>query len=370
MIWHSYHGAGAGCRPGGRRTCTGRRSMNAAPWRRNFVLALALLSLTGARSAAGAESWSATSGDVQVRCRLTVGGSFDAVTTALSGTLARAAPDGADYAGVLRVDLATLDSGIGLRNSHLRDNYLEVERGPEFREAVLSSIVLDDPLPAGAGRHETGVLGNALPARGAAPDRGRSGAAPSRRADAGRSDVSPSAWKRSTSRRHATWASVSGTPWRSLSHSTRHAHRCAVGRRAMNCSGERNAVTCTESRWAATRIALALPRRCWRHGAPVRRSPNRSFLSKQYRTLHRLSLLGVGRRPADAVRTVAVAGGDLDVRAPGRRRGSGAAGRRRGRLPLRRCSGTRTRCSSASTSGPRIWASTCLAAPWPTAISS
>ena len=133
--------------------------MNGAPWRRNFVLALALLSLTGARSAAGAESWSATSGDVQVRCRLTVGGSFDAVTTALSGTLARAAPDGADYAGVLRVDLATLDSGIGLRNSHLRDNYLEVERGPEFREAVLSSIVLDDPLPAGAGRHETTFSG-------------------------------------------------------------------------------------------------------------------------------------------------------------------------------------------------------------------
>ena len=133
--------------------------MNGAPWRRNFALALALLSLTGARSAAGAESWSATSGDVQVRCRLTVGGSFDAVTTALSGTLARATPDGADYSGELRVDLSTLDSGIGLRNSHLRDNYLEVERGPEFRHAVLSDIVLDDPLPASAGRHETAFSG-------------------------------------------------------------------------------------------------------------------------------------------------------------------------------------------------------------------
>ena len=133
--------------------------MNGAPWRRNFALALALLSLTGVHTAVAAELWSVSSGDVEVRCRLTVGGSFDAVTTALSGTLQRAPPDVADYAGELRVDLATLDSGIGLRNSHLRDNYLEVERGPEFREAVLSSIVLDDPLPAGAGRHETAFSG-------------------------------------------------------------------------------------------------------------------------------------------------------------------------------------------------------------------
>ena len=119
------------------------------------ALALAALGLAGTRIAAAAESLSVSSGDVQVRCRLTVGGSFNVVTTALSGTLQRATPDGADYSGELRVDLATLNSGIELRNSHLRDNYLEVERGPEFREAVLSGIVLDDPLPAGAGRHET-----------------------------------------------------------------------------------------------------------------------------------------------------------------------------------------------------------------------
>ena len=95
------------------------------------------------------------SGDVRVRCRLTVGGSFDAVTSAISGTLWSDAADAASYAGALRVDLATLDSGIGLRNSHLRDNYLEVERGPEFRQAVLSGIRLDEPLPADANRHET-----------------------------------------------------------------------------------------------------------------------------------------------------------------------------------------------------------------------
>ena len=127
--------------------------------RRTVAVALAALALTGAHTAVAAESWSATSGEVQVRCRLTVGGSFDVVTSALSGTLARATPDGTDYAGELRVDLATLDSGIGLRNSHLRDNYLEVVRGPEFQSAVLSGLVLDDPLPAGASRHETGFSG-------------------------------------------------------------------------------------------------------------------------------------------------------------------------------------------------------------------
>ena len=117
------------------------------------ALALAALGLVGTRIAAAAESWSVSSGDVQVRCRLTVGGSFDAVTAAISGTLQRAAPAAASYAGELRVDLATLDTGIGLRNGHLRHTYLDVQRGPDFRQAVLSGIVLDDPPPASAGRH-------------------------------------------------------------------------------------------------------------------------------------------------------------------------------------------------------------------------
>lgn len=119
------------------------------------TIVLAALGLAGAQGAEGADSWNVTGGDVRARCRLTVGGSFDAVTSAISGTLRSDAADAASYPGALRVDLATLDSGIGLRNSHLRDNYLEVERGPEFRHAVLSGIRLEDPLPAGAGNHET-----------------------------------------------------------------------------------------------------------------------------------------------------------------------------------------------------------------------
>ena len=120
-----------------------------------FAGIIVLVCLCGAPAAAGAQSWSVPSGDVQVRCRMTVGGSFNAVTSSLSGTLQPRSPDGGDYAGGLRVDLATFDTGIDLRDSHLRNNYLEVARGPDFQQAVLSSIVLDDPLPDGGGRHET-----------------------------------------------------------------------------------------------------------------------------------------------------------------------------------------------------------------------
>ena len=124
-----------------------------------FAGIIVLVCLCGAPAAAGAQSWSVPSGDVQVRCRMTVGGSFNAVTSSLSGTLQPGSPDGEDYAGELRVDLRALDTGIGLRDSHLRDNYLEVARGPEFQQAVLSSIVLDDALPDGGGRHETAFSG-------------------------------------------------------------------------------------------------------------------------------------------------------------------------------------------------------------------
>lgn len=109
--------------------------------------------------AAGTESWGVAAGDVRVRCRMTVGGSFDAVTSDVSGTLRREASDTGSYTGELRVALATLDTGIGLRNEHLRTTYLELDRGPAFRDAVLSGIVLGAPAPAGNGRHETGFSG-------------------------------------------------------------------------------------------------------------------------------------------------------------------------------------------------------------------
>lgn len=126
-------------------------------------LVLALLSVLpgvgGTQPAPGAESWSIAAGDVRVRCRMTIGGSFDAVTSNVSGTLRRETTNTGSYTGELRVDLSTLDTGIGLRNEHLRNSYLELHRGPEFHDAVLSGIVLDVPQRAGDGRHETRFSG-------------------------------------------------------------------------------------------------------------------------------------------------------------------------------------------------------------------
>ena len=122
---------------------------------------LAALGPVGAQPAAAGESWRLTSGNVQVRCRLTVGGSFDAATSAISGTLRRAGPD-ASYAGALRVDLVPLDTGIELRNAHLRERHLEVARGERFRHAVLTGIALAAPFPADATRHETAFSGTLL----------------------------------------------------------------------------------------------------------------------------------------------------------------------------------------------------------------
>ena len=125
------------------------------------VLSSAIAAPAGAQTApGGAGSWTVAAGDVRVRCRLTVGGSFDAVTSSLSGALRPSASDAAAFSGELRVDLATLDTGIELRNRHLRGDYLEVERGPDFRQAVLSGIVLDDPPPAGGGRRDTRFSGS------------------------------------------------------------------------------------------------------------------------------------------------------------------------------------------------------------------
>ena len=42
------------------------------------------------------------------------------------------------------VDLSRLDTGITLRNAHLRDKYLELDRGGDFATAVLSDVRLDN----------------------------------------------------------------------------------------------------------------------------------------------------------------------------------------------------------------------------------
>ena len=138
------------------------------------TLAITCLVLSGGGVLpAAAQSWHVSGGHVTVVCPLTVGGRFEAKTTAVKGEVTL--PEGArEVDGSFSVDLRTLDTGIGLRNTHLRDNYLEVSRGPDYDTAVLTAVVLDAPSPP-RGRSATvgfkGVLsvhGNAKPIAGTA----------------------------------------------------------------------------------------------------------------------------------------------------------------------------------------------------------
>jgi polyisoprenoid-binding protein YceI len=107
-----------------------------------------------------ASTWRVEQGAVRVICPMTIGGSFDAKTTALSGSVTAGASGSQAFDGTLVVDLRTLDTGIGLRNEHLRENYLEVGKGPGFDAATLSEIDLDKfnpDAPEGKGSF-TGLL--------------------------------------------------------------------------------------------------------------------------------------------------------------------------------------------------------------------
>jgi polyisoprenoid-binding protein YceI len=104
--------------------------------------AIVLLVIAGATvTPSWATTWHVSAGNVRVTCPMTIGGSFEAKTTSLSGALTSEV-NGSKLDGTLDVDLRTLDTGISLRNDHLRETYLEVGRGPGFDTATLSQIDL------------------------------------------------------------------------------------------------------------------------------------------------------------------------------------------------------------------------------------
>ena len=107
---------------------------------------LITLLLTGA--AVAAPSWNAERADLRVICPMTTGGSFDARTSALNGSLTPSSSGSSALDGSLVVDLRTLDTGIGLRNQHLRETYLEIDKGPGFAQAIVTDIDLKDLNPA------------------------------------------------------------------------------------------------------------------------------------------------------------------------------------------------------------------------------
>ena len=117
------------------------RSAAPSPW---ALLALAVAAaLPVAARAAEMPAYRIARGEVRVLCPMTMGGSFEAMTTSHSGTVAVAALRPARLKGDLTVDLSSLDTGIALRNAHMLDNYLEVGKVGDLANAVLSDIRLD-----------------------------------------------------------------------------------------------------------------------------------------------------------------------------------------------------------------------------------
>jgi len=103
-----------------------------------------LLSLVAATTAA-AQQYEVSGGTVRITVPLKPGGAFEAKTTTLAGTLTMGAPGKPQaVTGELSIDLRTIDTGIALRNEHLRDKYLEVSKGQGYDRAVLSNIALTD----------------------------------------------------------------------------------------------------------------------------------------------------------------------------------------------------------------------------------
>jgi len=105
---------------------------------KSTLISLALV----AAAVVNPSTWRVGQGDVRVICPLTIGGSFEAKTAALKGSVVTRANGSPTLDGSLAVDLRTLDTGIGLRNEHLREKYLEVSKGEGFDTATLSAIDL------------------------------------------------------------------------------------------------------------------------------------------------------------------------------------------------------------------------------------
>ena len=109
-------------------------------WPRWQIWTLWIIAVLFTVGSAVAGSYRVDEATVTIHCPLTVGGSFKAMTEALTGELV--AGEIGPLEGSFEVDLSSLETGIGLRDRHLRDKYLEVGRGEGYDKAVLTDIVL------------------------------------------------------------------------------------------------------------------------------------------------------------------------------------------------------------------------------------
>src|SRR3954447_13789702 len=102
----------------------------------------AFAAATTAGAASAQDVYRVSGGEVTVVCPLTVGGSFEAKTKNVTGQVASAPDATGAVEGAIKVDLQTLETGIGLRDRHMRDKYLEVGKGPDFSVATIQGITI------------------------------------------------------------------------------------------------------------------------------------------------------------------------------------------------------------------------------------
>src|SRR5436309_2969508 len=105
-----------------------------------LAAALCSVALTPA-SAWADEALRITGADVTVVCPLTIGGNFEAKTTAVSGNLSPTG--GGSVKGAVAIDLMKIETGISLRDRHLRNNYLEVQKGADFAVAKVENLKVE-----------------------------------------------------------------------------------------------------------------------------------------------------------------------------------------------------------------------------------
>lgn len=111
---------------------------------RAVVACVVVACLAGATAHAAEPAWRVEKGDVRVTVPLKPGGAFEATSASLAGTLTPAGSRPVRLSGELTLDLATIDTGIVLRNQHLREKYLQVSRGRGFDHAVLTDLAVND----------------------------------------------------------------------------------------------------------------------------------------------------------------------------------------------------------------------------------
>ena len=111
---------------------------------REVVACVVVAGLAGAAARAAETPWHLEKGELRVTVPLKPGGAFEAKSTSLAGTLTPGGSRPVRLAGEIALDLATIDTGIGLRNQHLREKYLEVARGRGFDHALLTDVAVND----------------------------------------------------------------------------------------------------------------------------------------------------------------------------------------------------------------------------------